>query len=90
MPMMSLARLGLTALCLSLFISGCGSKAPACPPPLVIAPPAVLMQDVPEPKLKGQTNAALAAWAVELREALRLSNGDKAALREWTGTGPPQ
>lgn len=48
------------------------------------------MQDVPEPKLKGQTNAALAEWAVELREALRLSNGDKAALREWVGAGPPE
>lgn len=43
------------------------------------------MQTVPEPGLKGKTNAALAEWAVELREALRLSNADKKALREWAG-----
>lgn len=29
------------------------------------------------------TNGQLLAWAVELREALRMSNQDKAALRNW-------
>lgn len=56
---------------------------PTCPPPVVVTPPAVLMQDVPEPKLKGKTNAYLAEWAVDLRQALRQSNEDKKALRKW-------
>ena len=30
-----------------------------------------------------ETNGDLAAWAVELRAALRLANEDKKALREW-------
>ena len=85
---MSLALLGLMAGCLILFTAGCGSKAPDCPPLKVITPPAVLMQDVPEPRLKGKTNAALAEWAVELREVLRVSNGDKRALREWAVKAP--
>jgi len=33
--------------------------------------------------MRGKTNAALATYAVELRSALRLSNQDKEALREW-------
>ena len=73
--------------CLILFTAGCGSKPQVCPPPMRLAPPAVLMQDVPEPRLKGKTNAALAEWAIALREGLRLSNADKKALREWAGGG---
>ncbi len=46
-------------------------------------PPAVYLQDVPEPQMRGRTNGDLANWALELREALRQSNGDKKALREW-------
>ncbi|MDR1921535.1 MAG: hypothetical protein LBS31_07320 [Candidatus Adiutrix sp.] len=46
-------------------------------------PPAVYLQSIPEPKLEGKTNGALAAWAIALREALRQANGDKAALKEW-------
>ena len=46
-------------------------------------PPVVLLQEVPEPKMRGKTNADLLNWALELREALRLANSDKAALRKW-------
>ncbi len=46
-------------------------------------PPAVYLQDVPEPERKGRTNGDLAAWALELREAVRMGNSDKAALRKW-------
>jgi hypothetical protein len=53
-------------------------------------PPTVYLQDVQEPPLRGRTNGALAAWAIELREALRQANSDKAALREWAaGTSNP-
>ncbi|MDR3152920.1 MAG: hypothetical protein LBW85_01275 [Deltaproteobacteria bacterium] len=41
------------------------------------------MQDVQAPVLRGATNAALAEHVLELRLALRRSNLDKAALREW-------
>ena len=49
-------------------------------------PPAALLQDVPEPKLRGKTNAVLVEWALQLREAVRLLNSDKAALRDWVGS----
>ena len=49
-------------------------------------PPAALLQDVPEPKLRGKTNADLVEWALQLREAVRLLNSDKAALRDWVGS----
>jgi hypothetical protein len=48
-------------------------------------PPVVYLQDVAEPRLEGDTNRALAKWAVELRAALRIANADKKALREWAG-----
>lgn len=46
-------------------------------------PPAVYLQDVPEPKLAGKANADLADGYIQMRQALRLSNADKKALREW-------
>ena len=67
-------------LALTPFWSAC---APDCPPPRPFLPPAVYLQDVPEPQMRGRTNGDLANWALELREALRQSNGDKKALREW-------
>ncbi len=48
-------------------------------------PPTVYLQEVPEPRLRGRTNGDLLAWAVDLREALRLANADKKALRQWAG-----
>lgn len=52
-------------------------------------PPAVYLQDVPEPQMRGKTNGDLAAWAIDLREALRQSNSDKSALRDWLASFPP-
>jgi hypothetical protein len=43
----------------------------------------VYLQPIPEPVLTGQTNADLAAYAVELRYALKLANSDKRALQAW-------
>ena len=57
---------------------------------LLLAGPAVYLQDVPEPELRGKTNGDLAAWALELREAVRMGNSDKAALREWVEGGGNQ
>jgi hypothetical protein len=50
---------------------------------VVITPPLVFLQEVPEPKLQGKTNADLALFILALQEALRLSNKDKENLRAW-------
>ncbi len=73
-------KLGLMILALTAF-SACSTK---CPPSRPVMPPVVYLQEVPEPKMRGKTNGDLLAWALELREALRLANSDKAALRQWT------
>ncbi len=52
-------------------------------------PPAVYLQSVPEPQMRGRNNRDLANWALELRQALRQSNSDKAALRDWLTSFPP-
>jgi hypothetical protein len=52
-----------------------------------MSPPAVYLQDVPEPVRAGKTNADLAQWALDLRAALRAANGDKAKIREWAESG---
>jgi hypothetical protein len=44
-------------------------------------PPAIRLQDVPEPVFRGQTNEDLIRYIQDLRAALRQSNLDKAALR---------
>lgn len=75
-------RLGLGWACLAPFMSSCAGLAP-CPPNL---PPAAYLQEIPEPELKGRSNAALADWALELRKALRLANKDKAALKAWAAS----
>ena len=48
-----------------------------------LTPPAVLLLKVPEPRLAGNTNAALLDYSLEMRAALRNANADKAALRTW-------
>ncbi len=78
--MMEKLGLGLTLLALTVCLSACGKP---CPPARPMRPPAVYLQDVPEPELRGKTNGDLAAWALELRAAVRMGNSDKAALREW-------
>ena len=67
-------------LSLALFSTGCADKYPPARPML---PPTVLMQEVPEPKFNGRTNADLLTWSLELRQALRLANADKKELRRW-------
>ncbi|MDR1165761.1 MAG: hypothetical protein LBO66_07795 [Deltaproteobacteria bacterium] len=52
-----------------------------CPPS--VYPPAIYLQEVVEPKLRGKTNADLAAYVLELREALRQANADKRALKQF-------
>jgi hypothetical protein len=47
------------------------------------------MQEVAEPRLNGNTNAAVAQLIRDLQYALRLANADKAALRRWLADLPP-
>ena len=77
----NIAGFGLTVLCLTMFLSGCGSKP--CPEFKSCSVPVVYLQHVPEPRLNGRTNADLAAWSLNLLRALRQANNDKAGLREW-------
>ena len=74
------------AICLTPFFGCSANRAYVAAP---CAPPVVYMQDVPEPHLKGRTNRDLAAWAIDLREALRRSNLDKLHLREWLAGRSP-
>ena len=64
MRTMNRAALGLMLTCLALCLTGCGNKQ--CPPCRPNLPPAVYLETVPEPRLRGKSNAALAEWAVEL------------------------
>lgn len=50
-----------------------------------MAPPVQYVQDCPEPSAPARpvTNAALAKYAKDTRDVLRVCNTDKAALREW-------
>lgn len=52
------------------------SAAPAKPDPAWTEP-------VPEPQLQGRDNAALAAWAKALREALAEANANLTTIRLW-------
>jgi type IV pilus biogenesis protein CpaD/CtpE len=64
-----------------LLLSGCASKPPRNAPPV---PDAHYIVDTPEPvALLPFTNAALAQYALDNRDALRLCNVDKAAVRQW-------
>ena len=62
-------------LCLLVF-GGCTSVT-------VRTPPAALLADCPEPAVAVTTNRELAAALLATRQALRLCNADKQALREW-------
>jgi hypothetical protein len=46
-------------------------------------PPEQYLQDYAEPVLKGDKNRDLRDWALDLREANRLHQSDKQALKEW-------
>lgn len=47
-------------------------------------PPAVLLQQVAEPRFSGGTNGDLLSWALEMRAALRMVNSDKKAIKDWS------
>jgi hypothetical protein len=44
-------------------------------------PPAIRLQDIPEPMFRGSTNNDLMLYIQDLRDALNQSNKDKAAIR---------
>jgi len=48
-----------------------------------VYPPAALTGPCPPPELRGNTNADLLDWALELQAELEACNADKAALRQW-------
>jgi hypothetical protein len=62
------------------FIVSCASNPQVAAP---CYPPTVYLQDVPEPSLQGKTNHDLVIYLLELKEAIKISNADKKALREW-------
>ncbi|MDR2612362.1 MAG: hypothetical protein LBG06_05860 [Deltaproteobacteria bacterium] len=65
----------------ALLAGGCAAAREPCP--ALPLPPTVYLQDVQAPVFRGATNADPAAHVLDLREALKRSNLDKAALREW-------
>lgn len=67
-----------------LFLTACGTPLQA-PPPLTLKqrPDPAWTQPIPEPKPLGRDNAALAAWAKAMREALATANANLAAIHEW-------
>ena len=74
-----MSKPGLMLMCLLPFLPACVTRTVIEP----VYPPAHLIQDCPEPTMIGDTNGALARYAIDLRAALRSCNGDKAGLREW-------
>lgn len=50
----------------------------------ILAPPADLMADCPEPSSSAVTNEDLVNRFIDMRGALRACNADKRALRSWT------
>lgn len=59
------------------------SCATVTPPTTKLLPPASLLAECPAPRAALSTNGALVDYILALRNALRLCNDDKAALREW-------
>jgi hypothetical protein len=51
-------------------------------------PPAARLQDVPIPPFRGKTNDDLMSHVLDLREAIKQSNLDKAALRKFYAIAP--
>jgi hypothetical protein len=70
------------AVFLTLSLASCASKPAASP----CYPPTVYLQEVSEPIMRGNTNNDLILWTLDLREALKLANSDKKALRDWADT----
>ena len=59
------------------------SCAAVTSPTTKLLPPASLLADCPAPTATVGTNGELADYILTLRNALRLCNNDKSALREW-------
>lgn len=60
-------------------------------PPVVITPPADLVQDCAEPAGSVGTNQEVSVYLLDLRDSLRGCNAQLGALREWlkaSSTGP--
>lgn len=69
-------------------MTGCAKPETVLVPQAVrISPPAVLMQDTPEPVLSGDTNGDLEDLARDALLRVRACNQDKARLREWAAGG---
>lgn len=64
----------------TLLLASCAAVSPT---PVRLLPPVELLQDCAEPPFTATTNGLLAEYALQLRDALRGCNRDKAALREW-------
>ncbi len=48
-----------------------------------VAPPVQYMQHCHVPALSGDTNGHVVQYAASLKQALKLCNADKSALRAW-------
>ena len=79
---------GVTLVFLILFLASCTQSVVTKPEILKLNPPTLLTEPIPEPQLLGDTNEDLLTWALRLLEALRQSNADKAAIREWFNGTP--
>jgi hypothetical protein len=71
-----------TCLALLVALMGCASV----PDTSKAYPPSALVQDRPMPDVDLSTNGGLAKAYIAVKEALTLSNNDKAAIRAWMGT----
>jgi hypothetical protein len=65
-----------------MFSSSCAKQINS-PPVVPCSPPAVYLQDVPIPAFRGTTNGDFITWKNDLEAAIKQSNKDKAALRDW-------
>ena len=73
-------RTGLISLSLLLSLSACAGKQIVYS---VGIPPAELMADCVEPRPRLVTNEDLTNGYLDMRQALRVCNADKKALRAW-------
>lgn len=74
---------GLTSLCLLLSSTACATKIETISVPTPQAPPAQYLRDCVAEKVEVRVNADLVRQNLALKQALRLCNADKAALRAW-------
>jgi hypothetical protein len=64
---------------LGLTVASCAHVTPASR----VLPPVELLRDCPHPAGSAATNSSLAEWLLSYRDALRLCNIEKQALRDW-------